>query len=447
MTNEIPEDWKKWILTNLSRGVDIATISTILCDHGFDEENVTLEIQRNLELIVGGVETDVIVPNSQKVKTSSGDIYIIDNFLNETECNDLINIIRSNLRPSLLALSETPDPSIRNSSTCDLGTLGNPLVEEIDRRICRMIGIPESSAESLQGQFYQEGQEFKRHTDYFSEEALGKIANELGQRTFTFLIYLNTLNESGETYFDSCDLLIKPEMGKAVLWNNLKRDLSPNPNMVHCGLPVKGGFKAILTKWFRLRNNSFCISKEMNERIPTFTSLGFQKTKISSETLKKLIQTLDKGGNKIPEKENSYLYCTDKKNSPSELVEVPAVLKHDISQELKLMIEEWVGFQVEVSFTYGIRVYRRNALLKLHRDRLETHKLGAILNIAQEVDEAWPLVIEDNYYRRHEVFLSPGEVVLFESARLLHGRPSPLKGTFFANLFCHFVPLHDNKSS
>ena len=76
-----------------------------------------------------------------------------------------------------------------------------------------------------------------------------------------------------------------------------------------------------------------------------------------------------------------------------------------------------------------------------HRDRENTHIISAIINISKDVDEDWPLVIEDHFYRKHEIFLDPGEVIFYESARLLHGRPYPLNGKSFANIFCHYRPI------
>jgi prolyl 4-hydroxylase len=81
-----------------------------------------------------------------------------------------------------------------------------------------------------------------------------------------------------------------------------------------------------------------------------------------------------------------------------------------------------------------------------HRDKLKTHIISAIINVDQVVDEDWPLIIEDNYYRKHHVFLNPGEVIFYESARLDHGRPLPLKGNKFANIFCHFMPVNMEKN-
>ena len=104
------------------------------------------------------------------------------------------------------------------------------------------------------------------------------------------------------------------------------------------------------------------------------------------------------------------------------------------------MIEDWLHIKIQPTYVYGIRIYNRNTLLKFHRDRIKTHVFGAIINIDQKVDEDWPLEIEDTFYRINKIFMKPGDVLLYESARLSHGRPSPLKGDYFANIFCHYIP-------
>ena len=37
--------------------------------------------------------------------------------------------------------------------------------------------------------------------------------------------------------------------------------------------------------------------------------------------------------------------------------------------------------------------------------------------------------------------MSPGDIVLYESHSILHGRPFALKGRYYANIFVHFAPL------
>ena len=95
----------------------------------------------------------------------------------------------------------------------------------------------------------------------------------------------------------------------------------------------------------------------------------------------------------------------------------------------------------EQSIVYGIRRYSRGAKLWEHTDRLPTHIISAIFQIDQKVDEDWPLRILDHKRNVHMVTMEPGEMVLYESATVLHGRPLPLKGEFYDNLFVHFKPV------
>jgi len=45
--------------------------------------------------------------------------------------------------------------------------------------------------------------------------------------------------------------------------------------------------------------------------------------------------------------------------------------------------------------------------------------------------------------------MEPGDMVLYESHSVIHGRPFPMRGDFFANLFIHFEPYapKEGKSS
>jgi prolyl 4-hydroxylase len=83
-------------------------------------------------------------------------------------------------------------------------------------------------------------------------------------------------------------------------------------------------------------------------------------------------------------------------------------------------------------------------MLKMHRDITSTHIISAILNIEQDVEIDWPLEIDDNYYRHHHVTMRPGDMLLYEGARVRHGRPTPLEGELFCNIFVHFMPSSGN---
>ena len=50
----------------------------------------------------------------------------------------------------------------------------------------------------------------------------------------------------------------------------------------------------------------------------------------------------------------------------------------------------------------------------------------------------------------YNVTMKPGDMVLYESHSLIHGRPFPLKGRYYANIFIHFQPtgklLHERET-
>ena len=54
--------------------------------------------------------------------------------------------------------------------------------------------------------------------------------------------------------------------------------------------------------------------------------------------------------------------------------------------------------------------------------------------------EEWPLFILDNDGAAERVLLRPGEMVWYESARAVHGRPQLFNGEYFDNLFVHYRP-------
>ena len=152
--------------------------------------------------------------------------------------------------PQIASVGEN-DSSFRTSHTCDLGVLDDPLIQDIDCRICSMMGIDASYSEVIQGQYYDVGQQFKAHTDFFEADQLKQYATAGGQRTYTFFIYLNDVEAGGETEFLRLGVKIKPKRGRALIWNNLTPQGIPNHNTIHQAHPVRLGYKCVITKWFR----------------------------------------------------------------------------------------------------------------------------------------------------------------------------------------------------
>jgi len=110
-------------------------------------------------------------------------------------------------------------------------------------------------------------------------------------------------------------------------------------------------------------------------------------------------------------------------------------------------MERFAGCPLVPSRRYGPRVATRGAVLVPHRDKPQTHLLGASITVACDTDEPWLMVLENPDGRRDEVDLLPGQALLFEAVRMRHARPTPMKGKFYAGIFVHYLPADPGRLS
>ncbi len=236
----LDERWRDWVAQNIERGCAREELLGILLREGFDYEASRQALY------------PLAVPNLERIDSGELELYIAEQFLDGAECSRLIALMQGGLRRSTITTPGEPDKFFRRSRTCDLGLLDDPLVRGIDARICAGMQIPPELGEPMQGQHYDVDDEFKPHTDYFEAYELEQHCTPtLGQRSWTFMIYLNEPPGGGATAFVGTGILVRPKTGMAVIWNNLLPDGRPNPATLHHGMPVKAGYKAIITKWFR----------------------------------------------------------------------------------------------------------------------------------------------------------------------------------------------------
>jgi prolyl 4-hydroxylase len=189
----------------------------------------------------------------QRVPTPKLEMFILRNFLDEAECAALIQRIEARRRPSTLA-NFNGDDAFRTSETCDLDH-ADPVVAALGAKFADVSGIDPAFGETMQGQRYEVGQEFKAHTDCFEPNSTDwdKYCSVAGQRTWTFMIYLNTVPAGGATRFKAIDKMVHPERGKLLAWNNRNPDGSVNMASMHHGMKVRKGVKYIITRWYRER--------------------------------------------------------------------------------------------------------------------------------------------------------------------------------------------------
>jgi len=193
------------------------------------------------------------VPGIFKLPVDTLDVFVLRDFLNKPECDALIAMIDKGREPSQL-LSNDPDPEFRTSESCNLDA-HDPFVKSIEAKITKLMGIEPSHGETIQGQRYAVGQQFKPHHDFFftSEPYWPELEKTGGQRTWTAMMFLNVPEEGGQTFFDKAGVRVTPRTGNLLTWNNMGRDGEPNDFSRHQGMPVLKGVKYVITKWYRER--------------------------------------------------------------------------------------------------------------------------------------------------------------------------------------------------
>ena len=191
------------------------------------------------------------MPGVQRVPSNALDLFILRNFLDPGLCAALCERIDARRRPSEIA-DDLGYEAFRTSETCDLDA-ADPLVADVNARLCRLLGIDPACSEPIQGQRYAAGQEFKPHTDTFNPGGADYYRHcaDQGQRTWTAMIYLNQPEDGGATRFKAIGKTVQPETGKLLAWNNLLPDGRSNDATLHQGMKVRRGTKYVITKWFR----------------------------------------------------------------------------------------------------------------------------------------------------------------------------------------------------
>lgn len=271
MKTHLDANLKDWIAENLKAGSDKNVLFNLLQSAGYDTELINRELNLGPVVVVQaplvpGLTKDIeqtpenygacvplnrlVMPKAKRLDTALAELYTVDGVLSPKECAEIVALIRSKNQRSTLSSHEA-DQTFRTSRTCQLGHLESPLMKDVDKRLCKLLGIHSSYGEVIQGQYYEIGQEFKPHTDYFELHEIATHGQKMGQRTFTCMVYLNDVPEGGETVYPKLEQCFKPKAGMAVIWNSLNPDGSPNYFTLHHATAVKKGFKAVITKWFR----------------------------------------------------------------------------------------------------------------------------------------------------------------------------------------------------
>ena len=260
--------WKNWIHSNIKRDCDKNEIFKILLNNNFDynliKKELNIDYEDTYQIFYNKNNKHknpyyISIPNAIKIDTDKMQIYTLDNFLNDDECQKIINISKKYLTKSTVTDNKLNRivSDFRTSKTCFLSEVKNnkDFINNINNKICEKLGINPDFSEKIQVQNYNISQQFKSHTDFFTPNTKEYENNgKQGNRTWTFMVYLNNVEEGGCTFMSKINKKFYPKKGQAVIWNNLNENGSINYNTLHSGEPIIKGEKWIITKWFRQKS-------------------------------------------------------------------------------------------------------------------------------------------------------------------------------------------------
>jgi prolyl 4-hydroxylase len=176
-----------------------------------------------------------------------------------------------------------------------------------------------------------------------------------------------------------------------------------------------------------------------------FTENGFKVVKTPPELFAKLQQFWQdhrENDQKAEWKQviHSYQNAWDAPTTMIPIQEHDEGLRREIWDSAEDILQEWTGQRLAPSAFWGIRVYHNDSILATHVD-FTPRVISVIINIDQDVEEEWPLEVWGHDGKVYNVTLEPGDMALYESHSVIHGRPYPFRGKYFANVFVHFEPL------
>jgi prolyl 4-hydroxylase len=186
-------------------------------------------------------------------------IVVIERFASPQECQWLIGRAASGglQRAKVYRASSTAQVAETRTNREMSFTIFNAdvVLSLIRDRIAAAAGTPVSHFEIAKLLHYSPGEQFALHAD-FIEAKTPELARELaarGQRSATFLIYLNAGYQGGATQFPRLSWQYRGGCGDALLFSNVDANGAPDYDTIHAGMPPTSGEKWVLSQWLRTR--------------------------------------------------------------------------------------------------------------------------------------------------------------------------------------------------
>ncbi|MBB6094597.1 hypothetical protein HNQ60_003484 [Povalibacter uvarum] len=185
-------------------------------------------------------------------------ILVVERFATEAECAWLIERGRPALTRALVYRGSADAQVAQTRTNTEMGFTifhADVLLSLLRDRMAAVLQTSTRFFEVTKLLHYEPGEQFALHGDFLQTNT-PELAQEVdlrGQRSTTFLVYLNDGFEGGETDFPRLGFRYKGNRGDALVFSNLQADGSPDYSTVHAGLATTRGEKWLLSQWVRTK--------------------------------------------------------------------------------------------------------------------------------------------------------------------------------------------------
>lgn len=211
----------------------------------------------------GEAEADLarwLTPPARTSLCEAPRVRTIVGFLPPAVCRWVVEMARDGLQPARMYNPERrrdePHPG-RTNEVCVIDVLRADVVVALVRaRISAAVRVPLACFEPTQVFHYSVGQQIAPHYDFLEGRhmtAYGSGEVYQGQRTATFLCYLNDDYDGGATTFPKAGLSFKGKAGDGLFFANVDPQGQPDRLSLHAGTPPTSGEKWIISQWIHDR--------------------------------------------------------------------------------------------------------------------------------------------------------------------------------------------------
>jgi prolyl 4-hydroxylase len=272
---QMSEEWLRWLDDSLDRGCRIGDIVAAMVAAKYDAawaERAVLgrQAERAQPAAASGpyrygtptirhanntiVTCDRVVRVAMRLERPV--VAVLDDVFSAEECDAVVALARGKLQPSATLSPTTGENQVKEHRTSQgafLDEPDNPLLARLNARIAQIMNQPVGHGEALHVLHYGVGAEYKPHHDYFDPANPGFAATlkRGGQRVATLIVYLNDVDEAGDTVFPKVGLSVVPKKGTGVYFEYVNGDGQLDDDTLHGGAPVLRGEKWVATKWVR----------------------------------------------------------------------------------------------------------------------------------------------------------------------------------------------------